>query len=67
MAKKKPPPPPKEHFIRVCDRCGEVFETTDERTWCPGGCLHRWGRGNDDPCWFDDIDASKKASKEDTE
>lgn len=48
--------------IRVCTQCGEAYETTDPESWrCPGGCLHRWGRGNDDPVAWDDEDAFRKS------
>lgn len=63
MAKRETKPVPPT-VIRVCAACGEVFETNEDRDTCPGECLHRWGRGNDDPASFDDYDAFRKAPKE---
>lgn len=59
MSRKKKPPP--MSVVRVCISCGETFETTEDRDRCPGGCRHRWGNGNYDPCAFDDEDANRKA------
>jgi len=55
---------PKPVIARICTQCGEPFETSDDIDRCPGGCLHRWGRGNYDPVDWDDDDAFRKAPKE---
>lgn len=56
---KRRQPTPK--MIRVCERCGEAFETTEEhRTTCPGGC--HWRYGSTDPVAHDDTDAFRKSS-----
>lgn len=50
MAKKKPKPPPMR--IVVCDRCGEPFETREDRTHCADCPTHQ--APSVDPGWKTD-------------
>ena len=62
MAKQKHHPKPKQH-IRICETCGEAFESSDsEARRCHGGCRESKWLVLEDPCSYDDTDANKKAT-----
>ena len=62
---KRAPRKPAPMLVRVCDRCGEPFETVDpDRTVCVGGCAHPDGRGDYDPVDWDDRDDPERRSAE---
>ncbi len=62
MEKRNQKPIPSQH-VRICETCGEPFESSDpEARQCHGGCRNAKWEVLDDPCSYDDIDASRKAT-----